>query len=156
MKHIEILVGGVPYEIDEFGNVNKRKGTGFIKTFADKDGYPKLAFTIKDKGTVNKFVHRLVYESFVGPIPPGLTVDHIDNNKQNNHFSNLQLLSAEDNAVKGNAKTWKLLSPDGEVVEVYNLKKFCRDNGLHQAHLYDVLNEKPKHKAHKGWRKHHE
>lgn len=63
-------------------------------------------------------------------------------------------MSAVDNAIKGNAKHWKALSPDGEVVEIYNLKKFCRDNGLHKAHLHTVLNgNNPKYLSHKGWRK---
>ncbi|MNQ03993.1 hypothetical protein D3C85_166990 [compost metagenome] len=155
MNEIKIIVEGLEYEIDEHGNVTKRRGKGSLKPFPDKDGYLKLAFTIGDK-TVNKVVHRLVYETFVGPIPPGHTIDHIDSNKTNNHYSNLQVLTFEDNAIKGNAKHWTLLSPAGEVVKVYNLRQFCRDMGLHPSHLYEVLHEKPKYKSHKGWRKHHE
>lgn len=48
------------------------------------------------------FVHRLVYEAFHGPIPFGLTVDHIDSEKLNNRLENLQLLTREENTRKGN------------------------------------------------------
>lgn len=153
---MKIEIGGKEYEIDEFGNVTKRRGKGFLKPFPDKDGYLKVAVTTAGNKTVNKIVHRLVYEAFVGPIPPGLTIDHKDSDKTNNHYSNLQPMGAVDNVIKGNAKTWKLLSPIGEVVEVYNLKQFCRDNQLHKSHLYSVLNGNPRYKAHKGWRKYHE
>ena len=35
--------------------------------------------------------HRIIWEMFNGPIPKGLTIDHIDRNKQNNLISNLRL-----------------------------------------------------------------
>lgn len=142
--------------MDEFGNITKRRGKGHLKQWPDKDGYLKFAFTVKGNKTVNKFVHRLVYETFVGPIPPGLTVDHEDNDRTNNHYKNLQLMEAVDNVIKGNAKHWTAVSPTGEVVEIYNLAKFCRDNGLHGSHMADVLNGKPKYHAHKGWRKYND
>lgn len=36
-------------------------------------------------------VHRLVYETWVGPIKDGYTIDHIDRNRTNNVVSNLRL-----------------------------------------------------------------
>lgn len=36
-------------------------------------------------------VHRLVYETWVGPIIDGYTIDHIDRNRTNNVVSNLRL-----------------------------------------------------------------
>ena len=45
-------------------------------------------------------VHRLVYQHFTGCIPDTLVVDHIDNDKQNNHVNNLQLLTKSENAKK--------------------------------------------------------
>lgn len=154
MENIPFLIGELEYVITPCGQILKRRGKGLIKQFPDKDGYLKFAST-QDSGTVNRFVHRIVYEAFVGPIPPGWTVDHIDEDKTNNHYSNLQLLTAVDNVVKGNARHWLAVSPEGQLVEIYNLRQFCRDHGLHKAHFYDVLNGKPKYKAHKGWRKYH-
>lgn len=40
----------------------------------------------------NHKVHKLVYEAFVGKIPEGCDVHHLDNNKLNNHFSNLEIV----------------------------------------------------------------
>lgn len=64
---LEILVGGKTHEIDEFGNVLKRRGKGYLKAFPDKDGYLRLVFSTSENKSINKFVHRLVYESFIGP-----------------------------------------------------------------------------------------
>ena len=39
----------------------------------------------------------MVYETFVGDIPEGLQVNHIDENKTNNALSNLNLMTCSDN-----------------------------------------------------------
>lgn len=49
-----------------------------------------------------------------------------------------------------NAGKFSLVSPSGERVEVSNLCKFCRENGLDQAHLYKVKSGQQK--THKGWK----
>lgn len=48
------------------------------------------------KGNV-VFIHRLVYETFVGEIPQGYEIDHIDGDKQNNDLSNLRCVNHADN-----------------------------------------------------------
>lgn len=68
----------------------------------DKDGYLEVCLSIVDEfgqhRRIYKRVHRLVWETFNGPIPNDLTIDHIDSNKQNNCLSNLRLLTREENA----------------------------------------------------------
>lgn len=150
----EFEFAGKKYEMDEYGNIKKRRGKGFKRCFHDKDGYLKLAVQDEGKRTHNEFIHRLVYKVWNGDIPEGYTVDHDDNDKLNNHKDNLKLLSNKDNVVKGNAKHWTMVSPDGEVVQIYNMNQFCRERGLHAGHMRDVANGKPLYKQHKGWTKH--
>lgn len=85
-----------------------------------------------------------------------MTVDHIDNDKSNNNVDNLQLLTNAENSIKGNAKNWKLINPEGVPVIIYNMEQFCRENKLHAGHMRDVANGKPNYRAHKGWRKNHD
>ena len=42
----------------------------------------------------------LVYKYFVGEIPKGMEIDHIDNDPINNHVSNLQVLTQQENKHK--------------------------------------------------------
>lgn len=43
------------------------------------------------------YVHRLVYEAYMGPIPENLEVDHIDENPHNNNLDNLRLVTRKQN-----------------------------------------------------------
>ncbi len=60
-------------------------------------------------------------------------------------------VTQEENIIESSAKRYKFISPDGETVEVYNLSKFCRDNGLSQAHMSAVNRGERNH--HKSWTK---
>lgn len=48
-------------------------------------------------GGVQKGVHQWVYLTFVGNIPEGMEVNHIDEDKHNNRLDNLNLLTHGDN-----------------------------------------------------------
>ena len=60
------------------------------------------------------------------------------------------------NAVKSilsekKAKDWKLLSPNNQIIEIHNMRKFCINNNLHHSAITKVLQGKQSH--HKQWRK---
>ena len=57
-----------------------------------------------EKGRKNYSICRFVYECFKGKIPNDKQIDHIDNNKINNHIDNLQLLSLKENTRKAHNK----------------------------------------------------
>lgn len=61
-------------------------------------------------------------------------------------------VSHVENVVEARAKQCILVSPDGVVVEVYNLSEFCRENGLCQSHMSNVYTGKAN--QHKGWTAH--
>lgn len=42
-------------------------------------------------------IHRLIWETFNGPIPDDMVIDHIDGNRQNNKLSNLRLITQGEN-----------------------------------------------------------
>tara|TARA_R100001460_G_scaffold99178_1_gene142357 strand:+ start:1049 stop:1645 length:597 start_codon:yes stop_codon:yes gene_type:complete len=47
-----------------------------------------------------QYVHRLIYETFVGDIPEGYEIDHKDGDTTNNDISNLQIIKPRDNKLK--------------------------------------------------------
>lgn len=57
-----------------------------------RSGYYKIG---RDTGFSS--LHRLVYSSFVGDIPEGMQINHIDGNKANNHISNLEVCTPSEN-----------------------------------------------------------
>lgn len=64
---------------------------------------------------------------------------------------NCRIDTVSSNSVEAHAKIWKLLSPDGKTLEVYNLKQFCLDNNLQQSKMSLVMNGGRTH--HKGWKR---
>jgi hypothetical protein len=52
-------------------------------------------------------VHRLVVESFIGPIADGLEVNHKDLNKHNNNVSNLEIVTRRQNIIHFHANKTK-------------------------------------------------
>lgn len=62
-----------------------------------KSGY--LAVGLSDCGAVSmRYVHHLVLEAFVGPMPEGLEACHGDGNRANNRLSNLRWGTRASNA----------------------------------------------------------
>lgn len=74
-----------------------------------------------------KFVHRVVYETFVGEVSQGYEIDHINTNRDDNRLENLRCVTHKENsnnqltrkhfseALKGNDRTkGKLRSEFGE------------------------------------------
>ena len=59
---------------------------GYLVTSLPKDG-TSMFYT----------VHRAVYETFKGDIPHKMDINHIDGNKQNNHISNLECVTRQEN-----------------------------------------------------------
>jgi len=52
-------------------------------------------------------------------------------------------------AIKSNQKSYKIVSPDGEIVSITNLSKFCRENNLHLSKMNQVANNKRN--TYRGW-----
>jgi hypothetical protein len=72
-----------------------------LKPCLDKKGY--LIIRLSNIGVVKTLkVHQIVAMSFLNHTPNGMlsVVDHIDNNKTNNHYLNLQVVSSRTNTLK--------------------------------------------------------
>ena len=115
------------YEITEEGKVFSHKGKKprLLKpqpASQSKKGYLQVRL-YDNSGKLGRlqYVHRLVYTHFVGEIPEGLEIDHIDGNPRNNTLTNLQVLSRRGNTDKYNRKKQGILLRDyrDELIEDY-------------------------------------
>ena len=82
------------YEVSSLGRV-RREGR-VLKPQNVSGGYLKVELWQIGE-CCSALVHRLVAESFLGPRPTGHEVDHIDGNKRNNAFSNLEYVTRSEN-----------------------------------------------------------
>ena len=72
---------------------------GFVGPKNSKYGqYVGVVFIVDGKQYAHT-LHRLVWMSCVGAIPPHLEMDHVDHNKMNNALTNLQLVTSRTNAL---------------------------------------------------------
>lgn len=98
------------YEVSSLGRVaslprlKKYKNSGgFAKVDGriltirkQRDGY-WLAYLSKESKQYYRYVHRLVAEAFLGPVPEELTVNHKDGDKNNNIPNNLEYCTMKEN-----------------------------------------------------------
>jgi hypothetical protein len=89
------------YEISMCGEIRKRinvthpeRGRPYrtLKPYIDKENYERIRIGKRFEG-----VHRYVYEAWVGPLLNGMVVCHLDNNRRNNHYSNLLQTTQKEN-----------------------------------------------------------
>lgn len=146
------------YEVSNKGRVRglyhrfgKRSEPKILSVRKDGKGYHQVRLYGRDGTSSYPKVHRLVAEAFI-PNPLGLPqVNHKWEDKDRNGVEDLEWCTGQYNVEYSHAKTYKFVSPSGEVVEIFNLQKFCRDNNLTSANMNKVY--KGERKQHKGWTK---
>lgn len=67
-----------------------------LKATPDSHGYPRVSLW-RNGSPRNRRVHQLVCEAFLGSKPDGLEVRHLDDNKLNNHLTNLAYGTTSEN-----------------------------------------------------------
>lgn len=87
------------YLVGEFGTVISIRRRGIRKTLAqtkNSGGYLYVSLSTPDyKG--KRSVHSLVAETFIGPNPAKMQVNHVDGDKLNNCASNLEYVTPAQN-----------------------------------------------------------
>ncbi len=77
------------------GNVLTKPGT-ILNQSLDSKRYRIVGLMKDGKRTTTK-VHKHVCAAFIGPRPLGMQVNHIDCDKNNNHISNLEYVTGQEN-----------------------------------------------------------
>lgn len=140
------------YEVSNYGHVRTLQSRRSIKAGhilspqTDKAGYQFYQLT-KDGKKKGHAAHRLVFRAFVGIIPSNQEIDHIDSNKFNNHYSNLQILTHKENIEKAN-KDRRFRRPKGSELKRAKLteqivlevrRRYAKGEGITAlAREYDV------------------
>lgn len=135
------------------GRIKNIKTGQFLNSWKNSNGY----LTVKINGN-NETIHRIVASCFCVQVDGHNVVNHLDGNKLNNTYTNLEwttirknILHALSNGIHSvKYKKCRLVSPTGEVFIVDNLSEFCRKHNLQQPNLHKVL--AGIRKSHKNWK----
>ena len=142
------------YEISNKGNVKtlsyKRTGKERLLSERITAGYNRVAL-YNDGEISNKLVHRLVAEHFI-PNPNNYKeVNHIDGNKLNNHFENLEWVSAKQNSTHAVISklrilpTYKVIQKHigGTIIKEWNsVCEICDQCGYESSVIYKCCENK--------------
>lgn len=121
----------------------KHKKGKFLKPGPSSNSEHLHVVLRKDGMSINKFVHRLILETFIGPCPDRMECRHLDGDPLNNNLDNLCWGTKRDNfldAVKHGVRKqdcqYKLTEQDVRlVVYLYRTKLFSQKE---IANIYNV------------------
>jgi hypothetical protein len=77
--------------------VFNRKTRRYLKGQLTSKGYLTIWFGPSN----NPYLHDLVAETYIGPKPKGLIIDHVDGNRLNNAPKNLEYVTYSENTKRG-------------------------------------------------------
>jgi hypothetical protein len=123
---------GVIYSHKKTGGMGKGKVLDYsykrqLKPQISHKGYLNVILEQNTSNAKTMTIHRAVALTYI-PNPNNYdTINHIDENKTNNHVLNLEWMSNADNIAYSQAKTRLIQTPEGEIIEVVNLTKWCRE-----------------------------
>ena len=126
-------------QLSRWGNMTvvHYKGVELVKNKAG-NGYCRFDLC-KDGIYTYRYVHHLVWETFVGKIPNGMEIDHINTVKTDNRLENLRLVDRTGNmrneiTYKNRLKPLDQINPiTGEIVQQFESAKDARKIGFGHA-----------------------
>lgn len=134
------------YEISNKGLIHsfKRKGAKEKYTYGGVTSKGYLALHLP---SIVKKVHNIVWETFIGPIPEGYDIHHINGNKQDNRLENLCLLEHFSHSLLHNQDETHIIQfkPNGEFVAEYkSTMEAERQTNINHSHICQCCNSKRK------------
>lgn len=85
------------YEVSSWGRVKSLRMGRMLSATDNGHGYKIVALGTKNGKKQNRYVHRLVADAFLGGIPEGKEINHIDRDRSNNSLENLEVISHRQN-----------------------------------------------------------
>jgi hypothetical protein len=129
----------------------------------ERDGYKSVCLKCTDQKFRFFYIHRLVCHEWVSNPSNLPIVLHLDDDPSNNHWTNLQWGTQKDNirdmmnkGRRGNPrriKHYKLVSPEGVLYEITNMREFCKDKDLDPGAMTKMHAGIKGRATHKGWTK---
>lgn len=84
------------YRANSNGDIMNKFGK-MLKPSKSSNGYMHVALSSNGEKAKHKYVHHLVWLTFMGEVPEGLLICHKDTNRENNSLDNLCLMTYKEN-----------------------------------------------------------
>lgn len=124
------------YMVSNLGKIKsfRKPGDGYIRSMKNQKG-DYLRFNLYNSNGIRKTkgVHVLVASAFLGEIPPGWQVHHMDGNKQNNSVANLEIVCPKEHR-----EETKRMHPQ-IVTGMVNYNRYVRTREIQQYTMDGVL-----------------
>lgn len=124
---------GVTFDGEIFSIKNKKFKK--VAIVIDADGYARAMMNDDSGKRRYSGVHRVMYSAFKGNLRTGLTIDHIDGNRTNNHWSNLEQVSFIENIKRSFIRRKGKMLTKEEVEKVFKL----RSEGYTQMSIAEII-----------------
>ena len=85
------------YEVSNMGKVRNTRTGKVLKPYVTRKGYHRVDLYPSPHKYTHVLIHRLVAKYFCAGYKDGLYVNHIDGNKSNNVYTNLEWVTALEN-----------------------------------------------------------
>ena len=117
-----------------------------MNPYTQSDGYKQIKM-YQDGCTRQKYVHRMVWEEFMGPIPNNMQINHINEDKTDNRLENLELVTCEENIRKRsynklNMEACKSIRKEYVQKSYITLQVLASRYGVHPTTIHNCITEK--------------
>lgn len=125
--------------ISNQGRVARMTPHGLVQIIVSRNSeYPRIGIDGKPRS-----LHRVVYETFVGPVPDGYVVDHINEDKGDFRLENLRVVTHSQNTSFSQGFVYRLRNKiTGEIQIVVGQKRVSEIVGFSQAYVGYISNGK--------------
>ena len=134
------------YTVDSYGNIENYTTGRMLTARKNKKGYIVYDLYLEKGKKSAVFSHRIVGSCFLENFSKDLQVNHIDCNKENNHYKNLEMVTNQENfahavanglmaSQKGQENPFSKYTDE----QIHNICKFL-ELGYHRDAIAEVLN----------------
>jgi hypothetical protein len=111
------------YYISNYGRIYNINKQIIMKTLKKVNGYEFITMVSDDSKTFKIPIHRLVAYFFINKYENKKVINHIDENKYNNYFKNLEITTQKDNIIHSKALKINKYTLDMKLINKYNCMK---------------------------------
>lgn len=158
-EYWKFVKGNKRYKISTLGNVYDTQKERMLKQYISKGGYSFVYFSDRTfEEFENKLVHRLVAEAFIMNPSNKKTVNHKDENKQNNNVLNLSWATQKEQNYYGTrmerikeTMNFKSIRNKNTNIIYRSIREAERITGILRSHISDACNNRLKKESNNDW-----